>query len=152
MKQEVAELWTEALRSGDYNQATGTLAKVDDTTGEVVGHCCLGVLCEIAIKHGVKVEREGRMRTEYADDDSDESYEYYDNITFDDRDDLVPQSVKDWAGLKTNDASVINNYPDGSAEEEEMDNEFSDSLAGLNDSGKSFLDIANLIEKYTEEL
>jgi hypothetical protein len=152
MKQEVADLWVEALRSGDYEQATGTLAKVDSRTGEVVGHCCLGVLCEVAIKNGVSLDRASHEHTEYVDEDTDETEVWYDNITFDDRDDLLPQAVKDWAGIRTNDGSVENNYPDGSAEEEEMDNEFSDSLAGLNDSGKKFRDIANLIEKYTKEL
>ena len=152
MKQEVAELWTEALRSGGYQQTTGTLARVDEESGEVIGHCCLGVLCELAIKAGVKVSRVGEKRTEYVDDDTDELYEVYSNITFDDRDDLVPQVVKDWAGLRTNDGSVENNHPDGSAEEEEMDSEFSDSLAGLNDSGKTFRQIADLIEKYSEVL
>ena len=152
MKKEVAELWTEALRSGQFEQATSALTRVDDVSGEVMGHCCLGVLCEIAIKAGVSVRREAKSHVEYVDDDTDEQYTVHDNITFDDRDDLLPQSVKDWAGMSTNDGSVENRFPDGSAEEEEMDSELSDSLAGLNDSGKSFLSIANLIEKYSEVL
>lgn len=37
--------WLAALRSGEYRQATGALQ--DDCTG---GFCCLGVLCDVAMK------------------------------------------------------------------------------------------------------
>jgi hypothetical protein len=40
------ELWLAALRSGEYTQGRGQL-RIDDT------FCCLGVLCEVAIKQGV---------------------------------------------------------------------------------------------------
>jgi hypothetical protein len=38
--------WLQALRSGKFKQTTGQLA-------DEVGHCCLGVACEVAIKEGV---------------------------------------------------------------------------------------------------
>ena len=41
MDKELKEKWVAALRSGDYGQTTGCL--VDGR-----GHCCLGVLCEVA--------------------------------------------------------------------------------------------------------
>lgn len=37
--------WIEALRSGNYPQATGTLCHIDPSTGEVIGYCCLGLPC-----------------------------------------------------------------------------------------------------------
>lgn len=40
MNQEVKKLWIEALRSGEYKQATGQL-RCDD------GFCCLGVLSDL---------------------------------------------------------------------------------------------------------
>jgi len=49
MKLEVKKLWIEALRSGKYEQGRGALNK----DGKF---CCLGVLCDLAVKAGVEVE------------------------------------------------------------------------------------------------
>lgn len=43
MKPDIAKKWTEALRSGEYEQCTLQLKK-----GE--GFCCLGVLTDLYIK------------------------------------------------------------------------------------------------------
>jgi len=152
MKQEIAELWSEALRSGVYNQASKALVQVDNESGEVIGHCCLGVLCELAIKDGVQVNRVAGKSASFSDEDTDESYDVYENIKFDDRDDLVPNAVMIWAGLKTDDGSVCNPHPYDSAEAYEMESEFPMSLAEMNDSGTSFSGIAALIEKYSADL
>ena len=40
MKKEYKDRWVEALRSGKYKQAKGTLRNKE-------GFCCLGVLCDI---------------------------------------------------------------------------------------------------------
>lgn len=45
MKAEYKQRWVEALRSGDYEQATGKLTIVDDNGNK--SHCCLGLLCEL---------------------------------------------------------------------------------------------------------
>lgn len=134
MKQEIADLWTEALRSGDYEQATGTLLKTDSGNGETIGHCCLGVLCEIAIKQGVKVEKSEPRR--YVDEIDGETFTSFGDVTFDDRGDLLPESVMQWADMKSADGALPNE----------------DTLAELNDAGKSFLSIAQIIEKHAEEL
>lgn len=41
------DTFLKALRSGEFNQVTGTLCGVDYGTGEVQGYCCLGVGSEI---------------------------------------------------------------------------------------------------------
>lgn len=46
MKYNVMKKWVKALRSGEYEQSTGSLVN----TG---GFCCLGVLCEIAKNEGI---------------------------------------------------------------------------------------------------
>lgn len=51
MNQDRLKLWLDALRSGEYKQSTRYLG-----TGD--GYCCLGVLCEVAIKSGAPVKRE----------------------------------------------------------------------------------------------
>lgn len=59
--QEVFRKWVKALRSGKYDQIQGQLREVDgeynfDTdefkATNVVGFCCLGVLCDLAVKDG----------------------------------------------------------------------------------------------------
>ncbi len=47
---EHRKLWTEALRSGAYRQARGTLEREG-------AYCCLGVACIVAEQHGVPVTR-----------------------------------------------------------------------------------------------
>jgi hypothetical protein len=47
VKKTIMQKWVKALRSGKYKQAQELLRKVDRETGEVVGHCCLGVLCDL---------------------------------------------------------------------------------------------------------
>lgn len=46
MDPEIKAKWVEALRSGKYTQARGTLKK--EVEGSGVSYCCLGVLCEVA--------------------------------------------------------------------------------------------------------
>ncbi len=41
MNKEIRDEWISRLRSGEYVQTRGTLR------GTEVGHCCIGVLCEI---------------------------------------------------------------------------------------------------------
>lgn len=60
------ELWTEALRSGEYMQGTGNLCKVD-TDGNKE-YCCLGVACEMYQKHGPG-DLEVHPSSDYVDDD-----------------------------------------------------------------------------------
>lgn len=52
MKRELRDRWTEALRSNKYKQAVEYLRKRDSETGEILGYCCLGVLCDIVNPYG----------------------------------------------------------------------------------------------------
>jgi hypothetical protein len=45
------QAWIDALRSGEFNQCTGALGKLDPDTG-TMSYCCLGVLATLAgVKH-----------------------------------------------------------------------------------------------------
>ena len=77
MLNAVAKQWVEALRSGKIKQSQGHLAEGD-------GRCCLGVLCDLAIKAGV-IPR------------------YSPSSCF------LPQEVTDWAGLNGRDGSYERN-------------------------------------------
>ena len=56
VKKEIADRWIAALRSGRYEKGTNNLLsfRLDVQNNEqVVLHCALGVLCEVAVEDGV---------------------------------------------------------------------------------------------------
>ena len=78
MRKEIAEKWVEALRSGDYTQQKGSLANLYRTQ-----HCCMGVLCEVAIKEGMELDT------------------YKTAPGFDDERAYLPYRVQTWAGVRS---------------------------------------------------
>jgi hypothetical protein len=89
MRQDVKELWVNALRSGDYEQGEGILT----SDSAVKLYCCLGVLCKVAVDNGVPVRvGEGGER-----------------ISYDDSASYLPISVMEWAGLDTCDPFLKDN-------------------------------------------
>lgn len=121
MNSKVKEAWVNALRSGKYEQGSERLRSVS-------GFCCLGVLCDIYAKeHNTEWDFRGNEETNLQPMD----YWY-----FDDQSEFLPESVMDWAELKTNNPSL----------------RFDDEAYGigevshLNDAGYSFSTIADLIE------
>lgn len=86
---EVIKKWVAALRSGDYRQTEGWLHDEN-------GYCCLGVLCDIAVKDGVipsettRVNSHGETITEY-----------------DGQSQLLPQSVSDWSGITHSEGGYV---------------------------------------------
>lgn len=78
MKQEVAEQWAAALRSGKYKQ---TVQRLRDTQG----FCCLGVLCDISgIAEWYPIGKES-----WYGDATEQSPV------------ALPTIVREWAGLRT---------------------------------------------------
>lgn len=125
MNTRVKRLWTAALRSGEYEQGTSGL-RVENA------HCCLGVLCEVAVREGV-IERFGPNVA------GDYSYgtgrQIGDSRTAD-----LPREVVRWAGLKEADPII---------KPEVLDNgQTCGSLIVLNDVGKApFSTIADVIDR-----
>lgn len=84
MRKDIADMWADALRSGEYRQTTMQLRDVD-------GYCCLGVLCDLH-----------RRRTGAGEWSSDGYYN-----TDDDTDGVIPTpAVAEWAGLKDRSPTV----------------------------------------------
>jgi len=115
MKQNIAKKWVKALRSGKYTQGKDYLKSED-------GHCCLGVLCELA-------REEIPLRIEKL---SEGTY-------FDDEMTVLPSNVKVWAGMRS---SVGNFLPEVGLK----------SLAEKNDAGATFKEIADIIEERAKDL
>ena len=118
MKKEIAEKWVAALRSGDYTQHRGSLTNPPRTR-----HCCLGVLCEVAIEEGVELGVSSR----WGEYDGENSF--------------LPPCVMEWADIEEIDGRFVR------AIDEDVY-----CLVSMNDIGYSFSQIANAIDSRWEEL
>lgn len=97
MEPTIKAEWVAALRDPNAQQCKGLLGKVDG------GRCCLGVLSDIAVKHGVippprepKGDDEGGLIYGYEEDDRPDYSET----------ELI-EMVASWAGLPMNAQSVM---------------------------------------------
>jgi hypothetical protein len=125
-----AKAWVAALRSGKYKQAVGVLTQEAD--GEIIGHCCLGVACELAVEAGV-VKRFERKE------------HYYRDVVYGPDEHCVertvlPRLVAAWLGLREANASFPSRDPADKAAETE-------ALTSMNDAQRSFEEIADVIEQ-----
>jgi hypothetical protein len=81
----IQRAWVRALRSGKYKQGEGKLSKSDR-------HCCLGVLCQLAVKAKVPLKME-----------EGDFYFYYDS-----QEDYLPAKVRRWAATKSTQGGNVN--------------------------------------------
>lgn len=89
MNPEIKAKWVAALRSGKYQQGTGYLKRREANSAEYQ-HCCLGVLCELALEDGLKITTEERP-----------AYMAHNTIsvTFGIETTTLPPEVSKWAGM-----------------------------------------------------
>lgn len=83
MKKKIRKKWVKALKSGKYQQGKESLRSRTNK------FCCLGVLCDLAVREGVVKwkKRQGEFSIK-----KESSY--------------LPDEVKAWAGLDSNQPSV----------------------------------------------
>lgn len=124
MNPEIKKQWVEALRSGEYKQGYRTLARLtDDDSGKE--YCCLGVLCELAVKEGIITKR-------VLQDDS--------IVTYGSDSSYLPAKVWRWAGLDSND-----NPKNPEVNTQDINERY---LGNINDSEEvDFNGIADIIER-----
>lgn len=118
----------EALRSGEYKQTGGVLR-------DERGFCCLGVLCELYAK-------ENNLKWEEDIFSYDGSKRLVFRLKGTDVKTHLPYHVTVWAGL-VDDSGTPMTSPLVKLE----GRIFPVSLAGLNDGGATFTEIADVIEK-----
>jgi hypothetical protein len=121
MSREVRDRWVTALRSGDYAQGVGKLTWVvlpDDEDARE--YCCLGVLCDLAVRNDVVSARVG------------DGVVAYDGVI-----NYLPSIVQEWAGLARYGSNPTVRYR-GELR----------TLSTLNDTRVSFNKIADLIEEH----
>ena len=125
MNPEIKKLWVDALRSGEYKQGQGTLKRSDC-------FCCLGVLTDIFIKitgraEWIPVAESHRARIISTD------YAYQEESSA-----ILLKAVCEWAGLKRPNPVMPIRLPTRNIT----------TLSELNDLGRGFSEIADIIEKY----
>lgn len=131
MKKEIAKKWVKALRSGKYKQGKGYLKQF--TSKNEPRHCCLGVLCELYDQQ-MKKNHKKTLHSEHMVDKTGTEF-----IRLNEHDGGLPRLVREWA-------NIIN--PLG----EFVNKDRLEYLADLNDDGKKFSTIADIIEKNVESL
>ena len=121
MNPEIKTKWIEALRSGKYDQGMGNL-KVGVSNDPA--YCCLGVLCELAAEAGVIPP--GQLL-----EHEPNNYSHY----FLGEDEFLPDEVMTWANLDSNNGAFSDRFGES-------------CLTDLNDNGKSFDDLADIIDEH----
>lgn len=134
VNEDVKELWLNALRSGKYEQGTMKLAQeLYDGTRE---YCCLGVLCDLAVKNGVCNVKWVHGTAYYGTEEEFANEKASENT--------LPKSVQEWIGVNSDNIRVskkINSFDDEDEFEDVMVSELNDEY------GYSFDRIARLIKE-----
>lgn len=126
MKPKIAKIWVQALRSGEYSQGRTRLNR-DGL------YCCLGVLCELAVKEGVIPPGLPTISN-----GTEKVFAYGERAEVG----LPPPEVVRWAGMKSRTGYITSMDPAVPA----FINT-NPSLAHLNDFGVPFSEIADAIER-----
>jgi hypothetical protein len=142
MRKDVMKKWVQALRSGKFKQGTGTL-KQFNSKGDAQ-HCCLGVLCEL-YNDSMRKSKKKTLPEKVYDNDMDFSHGY---CRFGGKRDDLPKEVMKWSGIQDS----IGMFPRKVTDNNDFFEDGEYSLADLNDTGRKFKTIANIIEKNYEAL
>jgi len=138
MDPEKRDMWADALESGEFTQGRDALARIDKR-GKAT-YCCLGVLCELAVRAGVipagtrRIEQgpELSYRLKYGEGEAE--------LT-------LPHEVVVWAGLNMASprVSIVDDEAAKRIIHSELRNPRSVPLETLNDNHHPFSSIAKMI-------
>lgn len=125
---EALKIWVDGLLSDEFEQGQGQLAQCSVDSSGVRGpekHCCLGVISELSIRHGLDVHRNEVSR--------------YGGVLFeyDGQRDFLPPKVREWLGIENENPSLLVTLSDGTKEPRNAsalnDGEAEDSLSSQPD-------------------
>lgn len=119
MNADIKRLWIERLRSGRDQQGIGSLNRGNKL-------CCLGVLCEIAVEQGVFPTPLDQGGLKFYGEGTDLNCS------------MLPKPVQQWSGVTSHGYYGERTNADGWLHR--------DALTSDNDSGKTFAQIADIIE------
>lgn len=139
MSRERIQLWVDALRSGYFEQTSGVLEQrfSDGKTR----HCCLGVACRVAMANGLdlRVYENGEVTYFGAADVPDDSSDFFQMTSG-----HLPVSVGLWLGVIEESTLVASGH--STDVDLSVDGSWG-TATEANDSGKTFAEIADMIEK-----
>lgn len=125
MNNVVKKKWLTALESGKYNHGTSKLKTIG--IDKKVYHCCLGVLCELAIEEGICEEMPNNDELAESYVRFKDSLRSYNTLT-------LPQDVAKWANI-TESGEFLRRRVSG----------FS-NLIGINDSNNDYKKVIKAIK------
>jgi hypothetical protein len=131
MNPQIKQKWLNALRSGEYQQTKGFLRKED-------GFCCLGILCDLYGKEN---------NVEWNLTNNGHNYKFQESESY------LPSSVMEWSGLSGNGKTLSVEQACSQLKRELIHVNLGGEtnlpfFSGLNDSGSTFNEIADLIEEH----
>lgn len=129
MNEDIKAQWIENLTNGRYEQARGSLVKVEEDGSK--RFCCLGVLCDMAVQAGVVPEPVIGADGYH--------YGYGAQADFS----VLPNEVAEWAGI--NNYGYVGNVRYGTGGSRDVTGDI--QLSAHNDSGVPFKEIAKTIER-----
>lgn len=144
MDKQIKQRWIDALRSGNYKQGKFWLRRGDKCESSF---CCLGVLCDI-YNQDTGNNWSFPEDPEYIDDGEEPSA--CEAFGFLGEEKVLPTDVAEWAGfVVASDGYSIGDYFEGKVRIKACNlvDKTVHTLADLNDSGKTFEDIAEVIEQ-----
>lgn len=161
------QAWLTTLEKSKLYQCTGQLclAEREGYRRKVnFSFCCLGVLCEVLLQNGVDLQTvDDLFSDEYYKQDMERwretgrediwkpEEELVAKVSYDDEDGYLPTTVQDKVRLLSPDGLFSTEYTEWLLERDRQQAEYLVSLKGLaemNDSGKTFTDIAAIIRKH----
>ena len=122
MNKEIAQLWTEALRSGKYEQCRLRLNNSYDGS-----HCCLGVLCEIMISEGGNLVKHTNTAAG--------------TTTYNGEEFGLPETVMKWSGISSKHGEFT-----------DSEGNYGSLALMNDDHDVSFCEIAKIIDQYGHTL
>jgi len=137
MKKIVAKKWIKALRSGKYKRGEGFLKHFNSKNQP--RHCCLGVLCEL---YNESMKKNHKKTLTTSNSGPENGY-----VIFGGKYGNLPANVRRWAGMKDSNGGFTYIGKDQYGEYKKFE-----SLSILNDTGKTFKTIANIIENNIESI
>jgi hypothetical protein len=131
MRAAALDAWLNALRSGEYRQGMGRLCTAS-LNGATKSFCCLGVLSDLAVKEGACVWSKYPHPQEAEGVDNERHY--------------LPEAVIEWSGLQELSAEQIT-LKDLVVS---TDDSVFEHISDLNDRGRPFTEIADVIEQIVQ--
>ena len=145
MIEERARELSAALRSGEYEQGTGLLGRLNDDGTKAF--CCLGVACELAVKAGKVLPPVLGPERDDDDERHHRAYQYGDAG----HTGLLPPEVQRYFGFHADDGGWYNNGMIKETLEVNGGRQVT-ALAAANDGGVTFTRIAEFIDKHWQYL